>query len=89
MGVLNFDDESGDSNIPLGTNLCRVASGLPLFYETYLVNHFTNISDEPFISRNNYSRIGYTLADPKINKISKINKINNISKASYWHRSRV
>lgn len=69
MGVLNFDDDSGDSNIPLGTNLCRVASGLPLFYETYLVNHFTNISDEPFISRNNYSRIGYTLADPKINKI--------------------
>ena len=69
MGVLNFDDDSGDSNIPLGTNLCRVTSGLPLFYETYLVNHFTNISDEPFISRNNYSRIGYTLADPKINKI--------------------
>jgi len=74
MGVINYDDDSGDSKIPLGTNLNRVTCGVPLFYETYLVNHFTNIFETKFIEQNNYSRIGYILASTK-DKSKTMNKL--------------
>lgn len=66
MGVLIFDDEQPNSELPLGTNLNRMVSGLPLFYETYLVNYFTDITPG---GQTNYSCIGYQLADKKINSL--------------------